>query len=77
MANRLIEEVRQARSVADGLAVIVRRQKAELEGARVQLEEAQAEIASVEQAIAELDELQAEGEAALLEGTEFSPSGNA
>ncbi len=82
MANRIqqiIEEIRQSKSVQDGLIVQNRELRAALKSAQEALNDAEVDESEVQDAIALLDAMEAEGNAALTENTDtppFTPSGN-
>jgi len=90
MAKDILEEIRQARTVQQGLIIRDREQRAQLEAVRKELADAQMNTAKIDDALALLDEMEAEGNAALVEGTAaadepteddeeqppFNPSGN-
>ncbi len=73
----LLKEIREAKTVQDGLIAQNRMLREKLTEVEADLSAKNAESDALDEAIDLLDAMEAEGEAALLENTEFSPSGNA
>ncbi|MBA3753046.1 MAG: hypothetical protein H0X01_02665 [Nitrospira sp.] len=76
--REIIEEIRQSKSVQDGLIIQNRVLREKLQEAQDALTEAEADTGAVDEAIELLDAMEEEGNAALAENTDgsFEPSGN-
>ncbi len=76
--ERILKEIREAKTVSDGLIIQNRELRAKLKQVQAELAEAEADTASVDEAVELLDAMESEGQAALAENTDgtFTPSGN-